>query len=535
MRFVLLWGGGLLLTAAWLVVCAYYVDVYIGWDNLLILLPHEIGAFFAGAFAPLAFFWIVLLYYGGGGRIERAARQTDKLRRQYRELASAANTAQVQVTKLGDAFQKRSQELLARSESAVTNVHEAGDALEQQVKALGDASAEAVTEAASIGETFQRQADDLTAASGQAAVQSERIEQILERQEKEFSRIAKALEAQTNAIDEAARRYTEEFARISDDASAKTDAAGESLRGQADELSTASRQGIDQISAVGEALGRQADVLNDASDNARALLEKNRDALDAETQAFAAAASAAVEKMQNVGALFRDQSQELTRSTGKASEEVTAVARELGGHLKGIDAALDGALARTSEGVTAVTRELGEQIKGIDATLEGALAKARELAQVFAEEASTLAEAADHAESQAKKVRLNALDERRDVFLRASKLIVEDLNTIGLDINRVIAKQNSDRMWQKFIKGDKGVFVRSMLAMSDKKAEAVIKKRYKDDEKFRGYVSRYLEQFEQLLVQASESDPENLLSSTFVTADVGKLYLLLSRAVGRMN
>ncbi len=61
-RFVLLWGGGLLLTAAWLVLCAYYVDFYIGWDNLLLLLPHEIGAFFTGAFAPLAFLWLVLLY-----------------------------------------------------------------------------------------------------------------------------------------------------------------------------------------------------------------------------------------------------------------------------------------------------------------------------------------------------------------------------------------------------------------------------------------------------------------------------------------
>ena len=505
-RFVVLLGSGLLLTAGWLGACAYYIGTFIGWDNLLYLLPHEIGAFLMGIFAPLVFLWLVLGYYGGGERFERAARQVRKLRHQYRELASASNAAQLQVTKLGEAYQRRSRELLVRSESAVSDVHEAGEALEQCAKALGDASVKAVTEVASIGETFQRQADDLTAASGQAAAQSEQIEQILERQEKEFSRIAKALEAQTSAIDEAARRYTEEFVRISDDASAKTEAASESLRRQAGELSMASRQSIDQISAVGETLGRQADVLNDASHNAQALLEQNRDALDTETQAFVGAVSAAVEKMQSIGVLFRDQSQALTQSTGKASGEVKAV-----------------------------TRELGEHLKGIDAALEGALAKARELAQVFAEEASTLAEAADHAESQAKKVRLNALDERRDVFLRASKLIVEDLNTIGLDINRVIAKQNSDRMWQKFVKGDKGVFVRSMLAMSDKKAEAVIKKRYQDDEKFRGYVSRYLEQFEQLLVQASESDPENLLSSTFVTADVGKLYLMLSRAVGRMN
>ena len=46
---------------------------------------------------------------------------------------------------------------------------------------------------------------------------------------------------------------------------------------------------------------------------------------------------------------------------------------------------------------------------------------------------------------------------------------------------------------------------------------------------------RYLEKFEGLLTQASRSDPANLLSSAFVTSDVGKVYVLLSRAIGRMN
>jgi len=35
------------------------------------------------------------------------------------------------------------------------------------------------------------------------------------------------------------------------------------------------------------------------------------------------------------------------------------------------------------------------------------------------------------------------------------------------------------------------------------------------------------------LNDARESDPENLLHSTFMTADVGKLYILLTRALGR--
>jgi hypothetical protein len=38
-----------------------------------------------------------------------------------------------------------------------------------------------------------------------------------------------------------------------------------------------------------------------------------------------------------------------------------------------------------------------------------------------------------------------------------------------------------------------------------------------------------------LLSEANESGPENLPSSTFLLADVGKLYLLLARAVGLLN
>jgi hypothetical protein len=45
----------------------------------------------------------------------------------------------------------------------------------------------------------------------------------------------------------------------------------------------------------------------------------------------------------------------------------------------------------------------------------------------------------------------------------------------------------------------------------------------------------YLNQFETLLAQARECDHMDVLGATFVTADVGKLYLILSNAVGRLK
>ncbi len=77
--------------------------------------------------------------------------------------------------------------------------------------------------------------------------------------------------------------------------------------------------------------------------------------------------------------------------------------------------------------------------------------------------------------------------------------------------------------------------MRNLLGGGEGKTQEAIKARYEGDDTFRRFVTRYLEQFESMLGQAKESDPENLLSSTFVTSDIGKLYVLLSRTLGRMT
>jgi len=60
-----------------------------------------------------------------------------------------------------------------------------------------------------------------------------------------------------------------------------------------------------------------------------------------------------------------------------------------------------------------------------------------------------------------------------------------------------------------------------------------VRELYEDDDAFRTLASRYLREFERLLTQAGEADPDELLSASLLTADVGKAYLLLSRAVER--
>jgi hypothetical protein len=46
-------------------------------------------------------------------------------------------------------------------------------------------------------------------------------------------------------------------------------------------------------------------------------------------------------------------------------------------------------------------------------------------------------------------------------------------------------------------------------------------------------VTRYMGKFEDLLRESNTADPESVLNATFITADVGKLYLVLSRSLDR--
>jgi hypothetical protein len=52
---------------------------------------------------------------------------------------------------------------------------------------------------------------------------------------------------------------------------------------------------------------------------------------------------------------------------------------------------------------------------------------------------------------------------------------------------------------------------------------------------FRDHTTHYLDQFENLLAQARACDHLDILGTTFVTADVGKLYLIIGNAVGRLK
>ncbi len=76
-----LWGGG------------YYISNTIGWSQFLSQPLEALGSFLEGAFAPLAFLWLVVGYFL---QQKELSRNTDAIQQQYIEMQRSSDQAELQ-------------------------------------------------------------------------------------------------------------------------------------------------------------------------------------------------------------------------------------------------------------------------------------------------------------------------------------------------------------------------------------------------------------------------------------------------------
>ena len=84
---------GLALSTAWLALGAAYISVNVGWSQVPALDAATLGNFLEGAFAPLAFLWLVIGYFLQQRELEQ---NTDALRAQADEIQRTAEQAAIQ-------------------------------------------------------------------------------------------------------------------------------------------------------------------------------------------------------------------------------------------------------------------------------------------------------------------------------------------------------------------------------------------------------------------------------------------------------
>ncbi len=89
---------GLTLTFVYLILMGLYIDTQVGWGEFATLTVERMGSFLEGAFAPLAFLWLVIGYFL---QKKELSLNTDAMKMQFVEIQKSAEQAVLQSEAIG--------------------------------------------------------------------------------------------------------------------------------------------------------------------------------------------------------------------------------------------------------------------------------------------------------------------------------------------------------------------------------------------------------------------------------------------------
>lgn len=118
---------------------------------------------------------------------------------------------------------------------------------------------------------------------------------------------------------------------------------------------------------------------------------------------------------------------------------------------------------------------------------------------------------------------------------RLPRHTIESLDSLSMDIARMIDHQAAVELWERYKRGERNVFTRRLYTMQGQQTFDELRRKYRSDAEFRETVDRYIAEFDRLLEQVGADDRGNVLTKTYLTSDTGKVYTMLAHAAGHFD
>jgi len=272
-------------------------------------------------------------------------------------------------------------------------------------------------------------------------------------------------------------------------------------------------------------------ALSEASDREATRILGAGIAFRQEIQNVAAAGERGAERLRAAGSDMAEQGSELRSESNRLSQQIAALSKDL-------RHAIDD-LSDQSKGSEARLLHLGEQLSRNAGELEQLTERTSQAADTVGEsyrrQAEELRQISEQARADAANIEESSALNRRKAFMRNMTFVTERMNSLAIDLDRAMEKNIPEDAWERYLDGDRGIFARRIVRNRDRFSLDTIRANYEADDGFREHVDRYLFQFQEALEQAEENDPDDILAAVLLSSDVGKLYMLMAKALGRLN
>lgn len=111
--------------------------------------------------------------------------------------------------------------------------------------------------------------------------------------------------------------------------------------------------------------------------------------------------------------------------------------------------------------------------------------------------------------------------------------ITEKLNSQSIAIAGSFSMEISEKSWASYLKNDQYIFNRRTLKLLGKRDLRKIAELYKNDDSFKELTSRYLDDFEGMLRKILSTSDGHSIGITLLSSDIGRLYVILDKAIRR--
>jgi hypothetical protein len=118
---------------------------------------------------------------------------------------------------------------------------------------------------------------------------------------------------------------------------------------------------------------------------------------------------------------------------------------------------------------------------------------------------------------------------------RPARHSLESLDSLSVDIARMIDHDAAAELWDRYNRGERNVFTKRLYTMQGQKTFDEIRKKYRADREFKQTVDRYIGEFERMLEEVSRGDRGQVVARTYLTSETGKVYTMLAHAAGRFG